>query len=293
MVVWINKNDLDKVGLPIPPMDWTWEDYREYARKLTWGEGPDKHYGSLFFNWDHYNVLEAYNMIDDNPYLKADGSLNLDNPYFRSSMDLRYTLEQVDKTQLPIAEIAAMSLDYRSVFFSNRVSMMVMFTNIIPQAANLTDFPHDFVTTFVPVPRARENGRLGYVYGDNRYYSIGATSKYPEEAYKYLRYFTTEGIPMKNVTFTAENTPAFSMEQMVDRMVSAAPQLYDVAQLKKLLTWPDLHVNIWKNVPAFTGEILNLYWAEADKAAMGELTPDQVFANIIPQAEAIIERNKK
>ncbi|GHT63135.1 hypothetical protein FACS1894110_00250 [Spirochaetia bacterium] len=293
MLVWINKDDLDKAGLPVPPLVWTWDEYREYAKKLTWGEGTNKHYGSYFHSWDHYNVLEAYNLITDNPYLQKDGTHNLNNPAFRSSMELRYTLEQVDKTQLPLSEIIAMQLDYRSVFLGGRASMLLMLTNIIPQISQTKDFPHDFVTTFATVPVARNNGRPGYTYADNRFYSIGASTVNAKETYKYLRYFTTEGIPMKNVTFTAEKNPKFSMDQMVDNMTSGNPSLFDVAQLKKILSWSDLHPNIWLNVPTYTAEILNLYWAEADKAAMGEISADQVFKNTIPQIESIISRNKK
>ena len=290
-IVWLNMDDLEKAGLEAPPLDWTWDDYREYARKLTWGEGADKHYGSLWNSWDHYNVLEAYNLIDGNPYLKKDGSHNLDHPAFRSSLELRYNLEQVDKTQLPLSEMLAMQLDYRSVFLSGRASMLVMATNIIPQIAQTEDFPHEFRTTFAPLPMPA-GGREGYTYADNRFYSIGATTVSPEESYKYMRYFTTEGIPMKNVTFTAENESVVTMDEMVDRMTAAAPDLYDAEQLKAVLNYPALTPNIWDYVPAYTGEIVNIYWAEADKGVMGEISLDQVFENAIPQVEAIIAQNQ-
>lgn len=292
MVVWINKDDLDRVGLPVPPMDWTWDDFREYARKLTWGEGPNKHYGSYMQNWDHFNRLEIDNVLDDNPYLNRDGTHNLNHPGFRSSLEIRHILEQVDKTQLPIAEIVAMQLDYRAVFFGGRASMIFMNSNIIPQTANIDSFPHNFVTTFAPVPRARVNGRLGVTYGSNRYYSIGATTANAAESYKYIRYFSTEGVPEFNVGFSAERKPTVSMDAMVDRMVSKAPHLFDVPALKRIATWDLLRPNIWTYVPSYQSEIGNLYWAEGDKAIMGEISIDQVFANIIPQVEAIIARNK-
>ncbi len=38
----INKDHLDEAGLEVPPLDWTWEDYREYSKALTQGEGKDK-----------------------------------------------------------------------------------------------------------------------------------------------------------------------------------------------------------------------------------------------------------
>ena len=40
--VMINKDMLDKAGLPVPSLDWTWDDYREYAKKMTSGEGAQR-----------------------------------------------------------------------------------------------------------------------------------------------------------------------------------------------------------------------------------------------------------
>ncbi len=291
-VVWMNKNDLDKVGLTVPPLNWTWDDYREYAKKLTWGEGENKHYGSMFFNWDHFNVLTAYNRLDGNPYFKADGSLNFDDPAFAESVKLRHDLEMVDKTQIPLSEIIAMELDYRTAFMGGRTSMVVMATNTIPQIAQTKDYPHDFVTTFasLPIPKG---GREGYTYADNRFYCIGKTTGNAEEAYKYLRYFTTEGIPMKNVTFTADKSGTVTMEQMVNNMTSANPALFDSAQLIKVLTNPQLKANIWTNVPEYTSEIVNMYKAEAEKAVMGEITPEQAVKNALEQGKSVLAKYGK
>lgn len=110
-VIWINKDDLEKAGLEVPSLNWTWEDFEEYARKLTWGEGPDKHYGAMFYTYDHYNVLTAYNRLDGNPYLNKDGTLNLDDPSFRESLELRYRMEQVDQCAMPLSEVLATNLD--------------------------------------------------------------------------------------------------------------------------------------------------------------------------------------
>ena len=290
-VVWLNKDDLDKAGLPVPPLDWTWDDYREYAKKLTWGDGTDKHYGSMWVDWDHYNVFYAYNKFDGNPYINRDGTHNLNDPAFRESVELRYNLEQVDQTQIPLAEVQAMQLDYRTVFFSGRASMLPMATNIIPHAQKLDEYPHDFVTTFATLP-IPEGGREGYTYADNRFYSIGKSSVNPKEAYKFIRFLTTEGIPMKNTTFTAERVQTVPMDEMVDRMTSQHPELFDKDALKNVLNNPALHLNAWDYVPSYSSEIVNLFWAEADKTVMGEISIDELFDNVIPQVETILEQNK-
>ncbi|GHT64774.1 ABC transporter substrate-binding protein [Spirochaetia bacterium] len=292
--VWINKNDLDKAGLPVPPLDWTWDDYREYAKKLTYGTGPNKHYGSMWFTWDHFNLWIPYNKMDGNPYLNPNGGHNLTNPAFVESLKLRYDLEQVDKTQIPMAEIFAMQLDYRSVFLSGRASMTITNTNMTPQIAQITQFPHDFVTCFAPLPKPKD-GRNGYTYADNRFYSIGQGSKNPQAAYDYLRFFTTEGIPLKNVTFTAEKVQKISRNTMAESMIADNPSLFDLPSLQAVFSNPDLHENIWTYVPSYTTEVFTIYRAEADKAINGEISFDQAIKNTIPQVESVLKReaNKK
>ncbi len=290
-VVWQNKADLEKAGLPSPALNWTWDDYRAYAKKMTSGEGKDKHYGSFFYTWDHFNVFEAYNKMDDNPYFKADGTVNFQDPSFKSSIQLRYNLEMVDKTQIPLADAKALSLDYRNVFFGGRASMAPAMSNITPQAAALQTYPHTFVTTYAALP-IPAGGREGVVYGDNRFYSVGKSTANAEEAYKFLRFFTTEGIPMKNVSFTAAKEGAISKEAIIDSMVRENTQLFDVPALKRVLLNPKLKVNIWTNVPVSTDEIDKMYQAEAELAVLGSQTPDQAIANAMKKAPSILAKYK-
>lgn len=55
-LVLINKDMLDAAGLDVPSLDWTWDDYREYAEKLTSGSGADTKYGSYFHSWGSCNL---------------------------------------------------------------------------------------------------------------------------------------------------------------------------------------------------------------------------------------------
>lgn len=290
-VIWINMDDLEKAGLEVPPLNWTWDDFEEYAKKLTWGEGANKHYGAMLYTWDHYNVLYAYNKIDGNPYFKEDGTLNLDNPAFKESLEFRYRLEQEDKCSIPLSDLLATNIDFRNAFFEGKCSMMLMATNIIPQTADLENYPHTFKTTYAsfPVP---SDGRKGVAYADNRFYSIGATTVNAEEAYKYLRYFTTEGIPMKGVTFTADKNNQSGTEEVVKRMTEAKPELFDEEQLLKVLNNPDLKNNFWEYVPAYTGEIVAAYKAQAEKAVIGEIPFDDAIQTAKEQCQQIIDSKK-
>lgn len=290
-IIWINKDDLEEAGLEVPPLNWTWDQFEEYAEKLTWGEGPDKHYGAMFYTWDHYNVLTAYNRIDGNPYIKEDGTLNLDDPAFLESMELRYRLEQEKKCAIPFSEVMATTLDYRDAFFGGKCSMLLMATNIIPQTADLENYPHTFETTYASFPMPAD-GRTGYAYADNRFYCIGATTVNAEETYKYLRYFTTEGIPMKGVTFTADINNTNGVADVVDIMTANNPELFDKEQLLKVLENPDLVNNVWEFVPSYTGEIVNLYREQAEKAIMGEISFEEALEVATQKCQQVIDNSK-
>jgi len=41
-ILFYNKDMFDEAGIPYPTNDWTWNDFRETALKLTSGEGPTK-----------------------------------------------------------------------------------------------------------------------------------------------------------------------------------------------------------------------------------------------------------
>ena len=60
--VWYNKTMFDEAGIPYPTSDWTWEDFREIAKKLT---NPEKNQygtsikpGSYQESW--YSTIYAY-----------------------------------------------------------------------------------------------------------------------------------------------------------------------------------------------------------------------------------------
>jgi hypothetical protein len=66
---------------------------------------------------------------------------------------LRYNLEMVDKTKIPTADVKALSLDYRNVFFGGRAGMNPR-CRTSPASRCAPDVPHDFVTTYgaLPIP---------------------------------------------------------------------------------------------------------------------------------------------
>ena len=54
---------------------------------------------------------------------------------------------------------------------------------MIPELDDQDKYPHEFVTTFAPIP-AWEDAEPGTTYTESHFYSISKTSKHPQEAYE-------------------------------------------------------------------------------------------------------------
>ena len=74
--VWYNKTMFDEAGIPYPTSDWTWEDFREIAKKLT---NPEKNqYGEVISEdktksgFDNPKTIEAMQLIEN---IIKDGSM--------------------------------------------------------------------------------------------------------------------------------------------------------------------------------------------------------------------------
>ncbi len=191
--VMLNKNQLDEAGLPVPPLDWTWDDYADYARKLTKGEGSTKRYGSYFHTWDTQMRLAAYNAIEGNHIYNEDMEPNFDNPVFKDFLVFRHELENVEGVSLPYFDAMTSKAHYNSGFYNESFSMVPIGSWTIAGAANIESVPHDFVTTFAPLPRWGEDGVAGRTLTETSYYSINAKSDVKEAAYKFLHFYTTDG----------------------------------------------------------------------------------------------------
>lgn len=100
MMIWFNVNRLAEEGLDLPPEDWTFSDFREYAAALTKRDGNNTtHYGFSFWTapfglcpWLFNNGLEGMMGGDDlSTPLQEDAA-------YREVIQLLYDLMYVDET---------------------------------------------------------------------------------------------------------------------------------------------------------------------------------------------------
>ncbi len=286
--VMLNKNLLDAANLPVPKLDWTWDDYRDYALKLTKGEGVNKVFGSHMHTWEMHSFTGIYSVKMGNTYFKNGDPTkhDFDNPIYKDFLKYRNDLEKVDKVQMPFFEIKSQNVPYRTPFFNQKAAMIPIGSWMIAEIKDTKNFPHDFVTTFAPLPRWKDapEGRTPV---DGHFYSINKNSKHKEAAYKFLRFYTTEGVAIKASSLSAEK--GFDNSKVVEKLIAGGEKLYDLEALNAVLNNPKRVDNAPEILPTYHNDMKKIFETEAEKYLVGGQSLDNAIANMCKQADDVIK----
>ena len=288
--IFINKPMLDAAGLELPKEGWTWEDYRAYAEKLTVGSGADTVYGSFMHSWSEFKREGLFNVVMDNPYVKEDGTSNLDSKYFADWLSYMYELENVSKCQTPYSDVKATGLHYRDMFMNGKVAMIPIGTWMIDTVLDTSNYPHTFQTVFAPFP-VFEDGKPGVTQGAASYLCIGAntTPEKAQAAYDFMRWLSNEGSTALNI-FPADKSG--NLAEVLLNKVGDRTDLLDAQSVIDVWSSPNLVANIIGRDAAIFSEIDAVYNSEAELYLLGSQDLDTTMANIREQGNAIIEAAK-
>lgn len=290
-LVYLNKDMLDAAGLPVPPRDWTWADYRLYAKKLTHGEGASKVYGSYMHNWDWFYAIGMQSKIMDKPYFTRDGKPRFDDPVFRDGLQYRWDLEQVDQSQVPMSDELSQKMAYRAVFFGGKAAMLPMGAWMVADIKNQESFPHTFKTTFATFPRwdATCKPNTTTLDGAGSGWGVNSKCQNKDAAYKFLRFFTSRGWEYAHPLWSAwTKTDAAAT---VKGMGGPDESLYDAVALQNIVYDP-LRVQNKYTLARGEPEVVDAWIQEAQKFLVGGQTLDQAMTNITQRANDIVARAK-
>lgn len=286
--VLLNKDHLDEAGLEVPPLDWTWDDYRNYALKLSQGEGSERRYGSYMHSWGYYHYIGSFSVFDDNPFYKSDGSSNFDHPVFKEFLEMKYAMENEDKSQIPFSDVISGGFKATSAFFEGKVSMQPVGTWTLGRL-NSESTPHDFKIAIAAHPRMTEDDPIAETGAAMTFISINKNAEHPEEAYRFIKYFTS------------------SEGQIIMRELSAARNADQDAELRAVLGEdPEKNVDmdslvnfmsnrtdaIHETQPSYNAEVEAKFVEEAEKYLVGGQDIDVTMENIIRKSQEVIENNQ-
>ncbi|MEK8129814.1 sugar ABC transporter substrate-binding protein [Paenibacillus filicis] len=296
--VVLNKDHLDQAGLPVPK-DWTWDEFMDYAKKLTKGEGPSKRYGAFFHGptdggFMEFLKLELGNQPKNMEYLKADGTSNMDSPLFRKTLEIFMKMEKEDKSLTPYADRISQKLAYRPAFFNQNASMVLMGSWFTAELGGTDQFPLNFNVAVAPYPKNAPGDPSGYAPFITDYMAIAASSKYKEEAYKFIRWYTTEGQIVQGKQIPAwSKVKSDEMDKIIDLILSKtkSPEKVDKDSIKKVVA----SFKSGEQVPPVTyqAEINKAIQEEFEKLVFGKQDIDATVKNSQDRVQKLIDTNKK
>ncbi|HEX7057653.1 MAG TPA: sugar ABC transporter substrate-binding protein [Bacilli bacterium] len=295
--VLLNKTMLDAKGLKVPT-DWTWADFEDYAAKLTSGSGADKVYGTYFHGpqnggWMEYLKLMMENQPQNPEFLKADGSSNLADPNFQKTLELRQRMEKAG-TVVPYTDVISQKLAYRDEFYHQKAAMLVIGSWMNTMLGGNDQYPLNFEVAVAPFPKNNPGDQSGYTPVTTDYVAMAEVSKHKEEAYKFIRWYTTEGqiVQGKNVP-SWNKVSAEDLSKIIDTILSgtANPEKVDKASLVSTLA----NSRAPEIIPPVTyqAEVYKAIDTEFQKFILGKQDLATTVKNCQEQTQKIIDSNKK
>ncbi|WP_019909852.1 ABC transporter substrate-binding protein [Paenibacillus sp. HW567] len=296
--VLLNKDNLDEAGLAVPT-DWTWDDFADYAKKLTKGEGAEKRYGAYFHGpqaggWMEFLKLKMENQPQNSEFLKADGTSNLEDPNFKATLELRLRMEKEDKSSVPYTDMISQKLAYRTQFFNQSASMILIGSWMNTEIGGTEKVPLNFNLAVAPFPKNNAGDENGLTPVTTDYVAVAAKSKNKEAAYKFVRWYTTEGQLVQG-----KNIPAWSkvtsdqVEGIIDTILAGTknPEKVDKKSLVDTLVASKASAII---PPAtYQAEVYKAINEEYEKMILGDQDVDKTVQNAQDRVNKIIAANKK
>ncbi|WP_342562591.1 extracellular solute-binding protein [Paenibacillus sp. FSL R7-0345] len=292
--VLLNKDALDEAGLPVPTYGWTWDDYRDYAKKLNKGEGVDKRYGTYFHTWELYMNAPAQTVMKD-PFRYDDGTTILADPTYKYFFQLRKDMETADQSAKPYADVLAAKLNYRTEFFNEEAAMVLTGSWTIPDPGNQEQYPHSFTTAFAPVPLPPANAEPKDYEGGKYFTSgtqvvMGSTTKHKEASFKLMRYMTTADSESR-LEFSgwkkADN------QVVLDRLIGEDRELYDVESLQNTLFGDEIqYLDASSVITVSTSELTKVINDGFSKFMLSDESIDDVQNWMVDEATKIINEKE-
>lgn len=292
--VQLNKSMLDAANLPVPK-EWTWEEYMNYAEALSSGQGTNKVWGSYVggitpkvYEWLEKAVKVA---IGPNAFYKEEGTSNFDHPAFKQFLEVQVNLQNQLKVQPNFAEAFATKMDGNQLFLSGKTAMLWQGTAGLRYIKNTEDYPHDFVTAFAPVPKLNEGdaySTAGTGYLD--FVSISSNSKYKEAAWKFLKWYVTEG---NEPMISGGRVPAWKKadpDRVISLILGERPEeLFDVESFRHALMLDQEFIVDTKfdKMP----QLQKIVEDQGQRVYIGEQTIEQALDNMKTEADAVLTSN--
>lgn len=275
IVMYYNKDKFKEAGLDPEKPPATWDELREYAKKLTtddqWGlEIPSTGY--------QYWMLQALALQTGGNIMSGDGTeVYFTEPYVEEALNFYVDLGQTDKVMPPGAiEWATVPSD----FISGKTAMMYHTTGNLTRVKNEAQF--DFGVAFLPANK-QYGSPTG---GGNLYVFKNIPEENKEAAIEFIKFLTQpERVAQWSIDTGYVGTTKSSYE--TDLLKSYVEEFPQAAIARDQLEYADSELSTYNN-----GQVTKIFNDNIQAALLGTKSVKQALEDAQREAERILANFK-
>lgn len=241
--ITLNKDKFDKAGIAIPK-EWTFDEFRAVAKKLSKGEGIGRTYGMFFSSQQDISYIITYfasRSLGGDPLYKSGGrETNFDNPVLSDAIGLVYNMMNVDHSAPTHEDSVEQKLTQESMFLTGKCAMTIG-PWVIRNVKDQSTYPHNFTTAFAPYPVSRYGTQTYEQGGLGDHLSVCPTSAHTEAAWKFIRWYATSGIIEMTEGGRIPAYVGFDTKAIMSLLMKNSDGLIDRESAQKILVTPREH----------------------------------------------------
>ncbi|MGD1822167.1 MAG: ABC transporter substrate-binding protein [Pleomorphochaeta sp.] len=187
--LYYNKDAFDAAGLDYPDDDWTWDEFRSAAKKLTVdkdNDGKTDQYGFWFYG--RYAHVESWVYANDGNLLNRDTMRFEPDAAALEALEMLTDLVLVDKSAPSQKDMS--SVRQQDVFPMEMAAMWIDGSWNIDNNRNVADPNMNWGIAKVPTGPSAEKG-ITYAWTDS--YALSPNTENPEAAWEFAKYVAGEG----------------------------------------------------------------------------------------------------
>lgn len=295
--VAVNKDMFDAAGIPIPT-DWTLDEFRAMAKKLTKGEGQDKVYGII--GDQNVNIMSFLPAkLNGTPYLNKDldGTTWKAIPDFRKGFQLLYDMMYVDKSMMSWEDILTEKLTnseaLAAAFFSGRSAMMVTGTYMLRNIKDTEKYPRNFTVAFAPKPKVDKDQKIYYkdqMPHDDMMIPPRSTKK--DEAVKFLKWYATQGYDPMIESGRLPLYKGYDSNKVAGLLLKGADDVLDVKSFADNVLAPADYIKEDRTVRQ-AAELATILREEQEAFYLNAIDIDTLLNNLQTRMDDVLKANKK
>lgn len=291
-IVAINGYYLEKAGLSKPEKDWTTNDYLDYARRMTTGEGTQKVYG----NASNHNLNVVWTkiaqaMLGPNFWYKGDGSSNFDDPAFLTSLNFNLTMEK-EGLSYPYTEYLSTGVNNFNVFATGKAAMSITGNSVIRTVVNAETVPDGFKCYFAKLPTVP--GESNYMQGINPFDYLSMCANISEEkkeaCWTFMQWLATEGNVWLASVAHIPSWKKVDKEAVIEKLLGNGEgrERIDTESLKSVVLDYEAPVTYDTNLTGY-GQLYNLIAEYGELAILGDLSAEEALNELKDEADRVLK----